>query len=138
MYGLGSKRISPYGLSAALAVSSIRSHDMWLVPCRVSLCQVPDSSTFMLTLWDLSHLQEATPICLQSLIDLLAGQKQSRCLTALLKHVARLSFQVGLLALVCRLPSPLTVDASSSQNSGGMSSTYSELNLLNHIVPSTS
>ena len=42
---------------------------MWLAPCRVSLCQVPDSSTFMLTLWDLSHLQEATPICLQSLID---------------------------------------------------------------------
>ena len=116
--------------SAALAVSSLRSHDMWLVPCRVSLCQVPDSSTFMLTLWDLSHLQEASPICLQSLIDSLAGQKQSRWLTALLKHVPRLSFQVGLLALVCRLLSPLTVDASSSQNSGGMSSTYSELSLL--------
>ena len=103
---------------------------MWLVPCRVSLCQVPDSSTFMLTLWDLSHLQEATPICLQSLIDSLAGQKQSRWLTALLKHVPRLSFQVGLLALVCRPPSSLTVDTSSSQNSGGMSSTYSELSLL--------
>ena len=78
-----------------LAGSSLRSHDMWLVPCRVSLCQVPDSSTFMLTLWDLSHLQEATPICLQSLIDSLAGQKQSRWLTALLKHVPRHSFQVG-------------------------------------------
>ena len=48
----------------------------------------------MLTLWDLSHLQEATPICLQSLIDSLAGQKQSRWLTALLKHVPRHSFQV--------------------------------------------
>ena len=90
----------------------------------------------MLTLWDLSHLQEATPICLQSLIDSLAGQKQSRWLTALLKHVPRLSSLVGLLALVCRLPSPLTVDPSSSQNSGGMSSTYSELSLLKprHII----
>ena len=130
MYGLGLKRISLNGLSAALAVSSLRSHDMWLVPCRVSLCQVPDSSTFMLALWDHSQFQEATPICLQSLIDSLAGQKQSRWLTALLKHVTRLSFQVGLLTLVCRLRSPLTVDASSSQNSSGMSSTYSELSLL--------
>ena len=64
------------------------------------------------------------------LIDLLAGQKQSRWLTTLLKHVSRLSFQVGLLALVCRLPSPLTMDASSSQNFDGMSSTCLELSLL--------
>ena len=62
-------------LSAALADSSLRSHNMRLVPFRVSLCQVPDSSIFMLTLWDLSDLQDATPtICLQSLIDSLAVQ----------------------------------------------------------------
>ena len=41
------------------------------------------------------------------------------------------AFLSGWIALfVCRLPSPLTVDQSSSQNSGGKSSTYSELSLL--------
>ena len=55
--------------------------------------------------------QEVTHISSMLLTSLLIGQKQFQWLTPPLKLVPRLSFQGGLFALVCQIPSPLTTDA---------------------------